>query len=332
VFALANPTPFLLARAAIYEAAISGGAGFLCLGLACALGATFADRERVAKRWMLAGSFVLGMAATSRATLFPAAAVVVGMTIAVRFLGNGPRAGRAGWVRLLLLALHGLPFALVSAAHMLANQLRFGSWAEFGQRYQMGKTFKMGPQFIPANIWGYLLRPIERTCKFPFLVPEWHEKARIPQTDHLPGWLPIGTDYNAGEPLSGVLYAAPFVALGLGLLLPRLLRRPPPASEETRRWRWFGWMGLFASGTTMRYEGDFMTPLLLLAILGGWQLLRTPRRRLGRAGAAGLYGALALATVVIGILLGLHGYFDHFGRHNPQLMARWQQRWSLCGR
>jgi hypothetical protein len=40
---------------------------------------------------------------------------------------------------------------------------------------------------------------------------------------------------------------------------------------------------------------------------------------------------LGVATVVLGLLLGLQGYNDMMKSHNPQTYARWQRALSVCG-
>ena len=43
-----------------------------------------------------------------------------------------------------------------------------------------------------------------------------------------------------------------------------------------------------------------------------------------------LYGGLALATIVAGVLLGFTGYFKHFEEHNPTLMRALVAKLSFC--
>jgi hypothetical protein len=82
--------------------------------------------------------------------------------------------------------------------------------------------------------------------------------------------------------------------------------------------------------TTMRYEHDFASGVLLLAIFGGWRLLAAPSTPIGRRSIAWLYGTLAVATIVAGVLLGFGGYFKHFEHHNPALLHALQSARSVC--
>jgi len=43
-----------------------------------------------------------------------------------------------------------------------------------------------------------------------------------------------------------------------------------------------------------------------------------------------LVAALAVVSIVAGILLGFVGYFDNFMRHNPALMVHLKQMFDLC--
>ena len=64
VFALANPTPYTLARAGIYEAAIMGGVAFALAGLWFGYRALGARRAGAASAtaWLAAASFSFGLA------------------------------------------------------------------------------------------------------------------------------------------------------------------------------------------------------------------------------------------------------------------------------
>jgi len=80
----------------------------------------------------------------------------------------------------------------------------------------------------------------------------------------------------------------------------------------------------------MRYQHDFASGVLLLAIFGGWRLLAAPSTARGRGAMAWAYAALAVATIVAGVLLGFGGYFRHFEQHNPALMRALVDKLSVC--
>ena len=61
VFALANPTPYTLARAAIYEAAIMAGVAFMTVGFYCGYRSMHAAGGRAATAWLAAASLGFGL-------------------------------------------------------------------------------------------------------------------------------------------------------------------------------------------------------------------------------------------------------------------------------
>ena len=87
---------------------------------------------------------------------------------------------------------------------------------------------------------------------------------------------------------------------------------------------------LILNVTTMRYEHDFATGLLLIAIFVSWKVLSAPLPPAARRAIAWLYGLLAAATIVAGLLLGFTGYFKHFERHNPALLRTLEKNLSVC--
>jgi len=338
VFAFAHPTPYLLARGSVYEAAIAGGACFLVAGLAFLFQALFAAGPRATGGWLVGAGLSFGLAGCCRVSLFPAGAALVAVAIAARWQAEGARAVRPRRVAVLA-ACAAVPFGAVVLAHMLLNRLRFGAWTEFGHRFQMGKSWSMGPRFLVGTLWSYFVRKADLTCHFPYLISKWHERDHIPLRDHLPSWMPAHEEFHGGEPTAGLLVLAPFVLLALGLVVRR--HGAPGERDPAHRWRWMliaigvsiaGGLGpvLMASAATMRYEADFASGMLLLAILGGWRLLRAPAGRAARAGVAAVFAALALFTILAGVALGYTSYFDHFARHNPLLMSRLDRRYNVC--
>jgi hypothetical protein len=355
VFALAHPTPYTLARGGVYEAAIGAGAFFMVAGLGFGLRGIFAVEPGEADPWLVAASVCMGLAGGSRASLLPGIALLVGFTAFARWRIDGGERGRL--VRLVLVAC--APAALLTAGHLLLNRLRYDAWTEFGARYQMGKPFTAGLRFLVPDLFAYLFCPPTHRCAFPFLFGLWNTTRPLS-----PSWLSWPADHNTDEPSIGLLVVVVFVWVIPGWLLVALARRLrgarrrdplgvdglhpslPSGPQAQRRWRWrwvWGALGLytvggalplfFLSSTTMRYEADFASGLLLIATLCGWHLLAAPACRKGRVAAGAAYAALALATIVAGVLLGCSGgYFEQFHRHNPQLIHRLERALSVCGR
>ncbi|HET6149544.1 MAG TPA: hypothetical protein VFH68_18550 [Polyangia bacterium] len=339
LIAFAHPTPYLLARGGVYEAAIAGGSAFMVLAFLCIFQSVFATRPPAGLRWLMLGSLCAGFAGASRVSLLPAAATTMTVAALARW-----RVAGGGWPRLLRLApLAAAPLMLVTLGHMWLNKLRFDAWTEFGQSYQMGfRWLPFGARFLPANIFVYLFRPASHGCKFPYLTAEWGYPP-----DLFPGWLSLADEYRVNEPTAGLFLLVPvlwfLLALPLAAALGPFDRMTPGAIASDSRWRWFLAVLLVAAGGslavpllagagTMRYQGDFAPALLLLAVVGAWAWLETTRarRRSARHLAAALLALLAAVSLIVGLLFGFSGYFNHFQRHNPALMQSLHERFDAC--
>jgi len=351
VFVLANPVPYVLSRGAVYEQAIAAGSLFVLCGIYFGLRAVTRAGSRAGDISLAASGLGFGLGAGSRISLLPTAGLLTAWTIVACWRA----AGGGGWRRLLRQALWaGVPALAIVMLQLTINYLRFGEWLEFGVKYQMGFTFLSGPRFIVTNLFLYLLEPVVRTCAFPYLTTKWN----VPRAG-VPGWVPWPADMRI-EPAVGVLVVVPFLWL-LVVVAPFWLARrraraaaeveaslaasagavltPGPLAPWTRRWV----MGTLAIGSTvgalpallifsnsMRYEWDFVSALFLAATLASWWALRTPQSRAGRVAVSVLVAALAVVSIVAGILLGFVGYFDNFMRHNPALMVHLKQMFDLC--
>lgn len=343
VFALANPTPFTLARAGIYEAAIMGGVAFTIAGLYLGHRALGARHSGAAIAWLAASSLGFGLAGGSRLNLIPTIAALALLTgfwrvWQLRARAGGDIRGMAGVGAACL-----IPAGAIGIGLLVCNHIRFGSWTEFGRSYVMTYPYFLpGGRFLLPDLYAYSIAPPRLTCWFPFLSSGW-STLRL----SVPGWLPIGfsPDHHSPEPTVGLLTVAPFTVLALVGLLARVarvrLRRALGDSAPwlTRtNWLWAALI-LYVAGsapmlilnvTTMRYEHDFASGVLLLAILGGWRLLAAPSSARGRHAAAWTYGLLATTTIVAGVLLGFGGYFRHFEQHNPALLRSLVATLSVC--
>jgi hypothetical protein len=195
-------------------------------------------------------------------------------------------------------------------------------------------------------------------CAFPFLSSPWNTLRTA-----APNWLPIpwAPDHHSSEPTIGLLVAAPFAWLAVIAALAALERvrvrwfvsssrgttsTSVPRMTLASASRWMtrtNWLRVallvYLAGaapfmilnvTTMRYEHDFASGILLLAIFGGWRLLAAPSTPIGRRAISWVYGVLAVSTIAAGVLLGFGGYFKHFERHNPALMHALEAALSLC--
>ena len=88
--------------------------------------------------------------------------------------------------------------------------------------------------------------------------------------------------------------------------------------------------------STMRYVGDVATGLAGLSVLGFLWTLRwlQNRHRIAYRAVVSLSVLLATYTVVVGILLGVEGYYGQFKSNNPKVYDALTQSlsWPGCRR
>ncbi|HMF44240.1 MAG TPA: hypothetical protein VKQ32_26390 [Polyangia bacterium] len=353
VFALAHPTPYTLARGGVYEAAIMGAVAFLLIGLCFGYRSLHTRSGPAATACAAAAGIAFGLAGGSRLTQMPTA-IALALLTALWYWRRprGPAEGTPGWIGPSIAVV--APAVAAGFALLVINKVRFGAWTEFGLRYTMTypKPF-LGLRFAVPDLYTHAFAPPRLGCAFPYLTAPW-DATRV----SAPAWLPITwpADHYTSEPTLGLLVVAPFMWLALAAPIVALARwrltratattpaTPPSPSASAwgwmtpGRWLWVALAGCLAgvspllllNVTTMRYQNDYSTTLLLVAIFGGWRLLAAPASARGRRATAWLFGTLAVATIVAGVLLGFTGYFKHFDRHNPLLMHALQAHLGLC--
>jgi hypothetical protein len=339
VFAFANPTPFLLARGAIYEASIAAGICFCVTGMYLAL-RSVSGPIGSSSGWGAAAGAAFALAGGSRISLLPAAGAMTLLTAGAAWIrGRREATNSRPWLRATWTAI---PAALIVAVHLFINHLRFGGWFEFGVSYQLGIPFHLALRFIIPNLYLYAFQPSRFSCSFPFVSAPWDQARSVS-----PRWLKWPADYRWIEPNSGLLVALPFawllvLAVAIAWWRRTGVRRAAverPASSPIIRWTVLSlasWAFLAAApvmvmfSLSMRYEADFATAGLLLAMLGGWYLLTTVQGSNEHFAFSATYAALGFLTVVFGALLGLTGYSDHVARFNQSLWTRLVNALDLC--
>jgi len=341
VFAFANPTPFILDRPAIYEAAIVGGQAFVLLGIALAFEAICqVDRRRASNLLAAAAGLSFGLAIGCRISLAPAiAALCLALTVVVWRRADGQR-----WRRFAETSLSaGAPLALSVGALLLYNRVRFDHWTEFGARYQLSwVNFNWHTSYIWPNIYSYLLRPGQLSCRFPFVTAPFEMSPAVA----FPAGFRLPEGYYIYEALMGLLVAAPLAWLGPAAFIGPA-RSAAEASGETRATlglrRALGVLLVIAgtitalpilgpNSATMRYQGDFAPALVMLSFVGAWTLERmmAPRTRAARWAFRVPLIALAVLTLLIGTALGFTGYYKVFDIANPSLMAKLRATLHVC--
>jgi hypothetical protein len=308
--ALSNVAPFVLRRPAVYEVAISAGYCFVFAGLY--LLASGALRERPSLPRLGLGSLCLGLAGGCRPHL-----LVVGAAAVVCWWWL--TRGKDRTTRLRLGAVLGGPFVVCVAALLIYNVARFHSPTEFGQTYQLAgvemrkkQTFELG--YIVPGLYYYLLAPARLTLDFPYF--------RLPPPPAYPGHVPAG--YDGVEVTGGLLPNMPILVFLLGavpFVLTRRLRLPSGLGEIAALLVCLGGALILALsfafwGTTMRYEMDFTSLILLAALLVWLAAFAATKRLMRRVVAVGgvvlvAYGAL------VGVAISMTGYYDSLRTGSP---------------
>jgi len=292
VLGLSNVVPFILRGPYVHEVAVAAGA---CLTSGAAW--LFLAAGETGSRLRLGlGSLLLGLAVGARPNLLV-------LTPLLPLLAWPAARERRAAKRLGDVALATSPALLCLLLLGLANHARFGSWLEFGARYQLvGVTpppWYDHRSVIPA-LWIQFLSPPELGPDFPFVRPnaQWN------------GPLPVGffldhytTGVLAHSPYAWILLATPWIlraARG-----PRLLHRRvallvlgalllPAVTSFT-----FG-------AVAMRHQVDFVSlllvPSLVLCGLAPRALPRWAERLWVPVGALAFGWAAA-----VGFALSLHG-------------------------
>jgi len=342
-FAYTSPTTYMFATPGIYEAAIGAAQACLVLGLMVAFEAVWnASASQPPIGRLVAAGVCWGAAVGCRiSAVLPAAALV-----ALTALFSSTRSWRA-WRSLLVRFLWlGAPVAATLAGLALYNRLRFDSWFEIGVKYQLNTfPFVTAPSYVPLNIYGYLLRPLGKSCRFPFLSALYDIGARgYPKHTKFPD------GYSTHEPQAGLFSTSPwtwlvFLAVAFGIervIHWRRAGKPPLLEDRVARAQvWcvasfttlavLMWMVVIPGyETTMRYVADFSSGFALLGTWGAWMGLRRLRPGWQRGSAIGALIVLAAITVLIGLLLGFQGYDEMFKNHNPALYESLRRKLAFC--
>jgi hypothetical protein len=319
------PMPYILARAAVYEASIMAGQFFLLTGIY----AIFLAFDGVSRIKSIAGlSFAglcLALAVGCRQSL---AVAVFALFIAVAFrLGK-----RAALTHLAALSL---PLAAGAVLLGVYNHVRFGSWSQSGQFFQLagvplqkiGTLFSV--QHVMPGLYAYLLRPWQTILSFPGL--------RALSDLSMPRWMAIPPGYHT-DGVTGILITSPVLVFAIVPALSLIRARWSPGNvipaTSRRSFNWFmaclllaGVLGfapvLLLVGCTMRYFADLVPSLVIAATVGFWQVDRmlAQRARL-RFDVRGLAVIAAGYAALIALMLSISGSEDHFLTHNLALYSR----------
>jgi hypothetical protein len=329
---LISPFTWILgSSASVPDAAIAAGQFFLLLGLYAAWAAL--DRTSVSRPTaLLAGSF-WAAALGSRITLIVPVAIL-SVVLAFHIARRRPELSRraTGWTLLAFLA----PVALGLCALGWYNWARFGSVLETGISYQLALLYiqahrdeLFSVQYVVQNAYNYVLMPPKIRFNFPYVWPQMGIRHPI-----LAG-LSLPSVYFA-ENITGLIFTAPFLLCGLGLLRAAPQVRGPSfgahANLQSLRWLQAALAGCALGGFATflvffwgseRYLMDFLPAALLLAVIGSWSaIVRLWERPWARLAPVLLVLGLVTVSVVLSTLLAIAQNAEGFRQLDPHL---WQQ-------
>jgi len=293
---LADMMPALLRRPGVWEVPITCAYACFMMALAALYQSMHSSGARRVS-WAAASSLLIGLAVGARPVYLVACASWLWPLAAWAREAGGWRAcwRSPSWRRSLLAVV--IPAACVGAGLAAYNYARFGSVAEFGQRYQMSgddatKLTLFSWRYAWYSFRLYVLAPAGLGPFFPFF-----QMAHLPQAPA--GQLGVEDPY-------GILPNIPFVLLGIALFGAAVRCSLP----EGRRFGVF--CGVLAAatlltmatvmcfgGVTNRYMVDFVPGLILLAATGWLSLTSLPWWRGWKRAVCGGLVVLLLAWSVI---------------------------------
>jgi len=315
-------------RGWVHNAAIAAGAFFFLAGLYAALDLVKDGEISVANGFAAGVMWALSIG-SRMGQIVPVSLVVVLITVAIwRRYGSsvGSLQSLKGLVAIVAPVAAGL--ALLGAY----NMVRFGSFTEFGQTYQLAflnlrqsSADLFSIRYALQNAYNYLLMPPKIRLNFPYVWMQMGIRKPLLPTMGMPSL------YFA-EIITGMLYVSPFFLFALvPAVWPGIQRH-----EQIKQDLWgllapalaaafLGSFGLFLDyfWASERFMLDFAAPLLLLAVFGAWSWqTHWSAFRVRRALVALLAGGVAAASVLMNILLAIGLNADAFRALDPVL---WQQ-------
>ncbi len=315
---LATGVPMLLSRSDVYEVSISCGYMLTTLALAAIWCALHEPERRW--RWLAMASVAYGLAVGARPSLLFGAIILL-VPVAQTWRERRP-------IGPTVMAAIG-PILLIGLGLMLYNAMRFDNPLEFGQHYQLAGERQDTIQFFSLHyLWFnfrvYFLEPARWRDRFPFV----HEIA-VPA-------LPAG--HGRFESPYGVLSNIPLVWLALAVPLAWRSR-----SVETRPIlhgffaavaMLFGICALTISffwSTCIRYEVEFLPPLVWLAVVGILGLERALLHRAAWRRAVRWGWGLLLGFSLVFNLLASVEYSVKFHNDLGAVLQRWGRTQEAIG-
>jgi hypothetical protein len=336
VFGLTSPMPFIVARPDIYEASLASGQCFLFGGWWFAFLGLVQERRRA--WWFVLSSTACALAFGSRATTAIASPFILGATLFFLWYKVDRSFSKCFRSALAL----GVPFGLGCLGMGIYNYLRFDSPFEFGVHLQVTlQRFTRHDIYIIPNLYSYLFAPLKWSCAFPFVAGQ-----KFRPLSKLITW-PAG--YLTFEVAGGVLVMGGFLWLQFTHVYwgaRALVRRFAPwLMQPVMRVSWIHlwaivcaigailslWPALGLWESSMRYSGDAVGGMGILATIGAfWLVRRGDESTWLRWWSRALVVLLGLHSCLVGGLVGMTSYDEPFRHYNPALLGKLVEMFSLC--
>jgi hypothetical protein len=308
----------MLRRPVFYELAIASAYAFAMAALLClALAIERGPRRRL---WLFLAGLSYGLTLASRPNYLFGVVALAAPFITTWKLWRAKAA--IDWKPVIRDAVALVaPLATVIALILVYNALRFGNPLEFGTYYMLAgmhpqRDALVSVNFIPTNIWFYLLAPAQLSAFFPFV-----------QVIHMP-WFTLPTGYSGEEDMFGILPNMPFF-LAAFLLVPSWNDGRVAKAAELRDFA-TGALALVAlnalvlfrlNGASNRYFVDLLPALLALACVGVFWAEQVSGPRLRRFGVRAVWIAALVSTAGFNVIVSiLHN--ELFRISNPSLYGR----------
>lgn len=338
VIGLISPFGWMLNLASVYNAAILGGQFFFFAGLYSAFRAL--EGSSISRsQLVLAGIFWVSAIGSRMTQIMPISFTLLMVLIWIAFRNRrqylSPNSLKA------IIALF-LPMFIGAIGLGWYNWARFDSVLETGITYQLaGPDLQkhqhelFSPLYMANNIYNYFLIKPELSNKFPFLSPVRGYSDSVIGSIKLP-------DVYFSQETAGLFYIAPFILFSLVsvTVILKILRKGSTLFDEADNapinWTIICLLGSFLSSlfcflfffwAGVRYQADFMPPLVMLSVIGFWQACQyTSKQPLLRYLFILIGLGLIFITIINSNLIALSISSARYREFNPAL---WHQLTSF---
>src|SRR5258706_2202887 len=331
---LIAPVLWALIPSTIYGTAVGAGHFFLMGGIYFAL-AAFDQKPSINGRMLFLAGLFLTCSVDSSALNIPSVLFLVILTAVWIAKLSPPPFNLTKYIQAAIPLFIPLIFGAIATSWY--NWARFDSPLEFGLRYQitffnlnkdLNLTFQ--PDYFLLNLYVYLLQPFSPIPRFPFAIP-------IYTPDMLGGYGIVPPKMFFAGRMTGLLFSAPFLLLGLVHLF---IKRPVSTGEKLDSWDapvydfviyslagsfLLGFIGLmFFFFGQMRYLVDVISQITILSILGYWNLISIKQKTnsISSKLLITVSNLLIVATICIGLLLGVTSETSRLQKFNPLLLEK----------